>query len=255
MNLAVQLYTLREFLQSREDFPTTLHRVGQIGYRSIELAGIGPLTVSEFKALSDREQLYICSTHNDYSDFKERLDDLIAEHHLLGSKFVGLGGGIPTAYRNKDGYTVFGKELSEIGKILRSEGLSFVYHNHDFEFARYDGITGMDLLLESSDPESFFFELDLYWVQKAGANPAAWIRKLGNRVKIVHLKDMIVTHDKEQRFAEVGEGNMDYSDILDVCERVGVEWGIVEQDQCFDQDPFECITASYRNLQVLMGGK
>lgn len=109
----------------------------------------------------------------------------------------------------------------------------------------------MDILFEMSDPDSVDFELDVYWVQAGGADPVQWIRKMDGRMKVVHFKDMIVTPDRKQRFSEVGEGNMNFRRIIQACEDIGVEWAAVEQDDCYDRNPFESLQISFANLAKL----
>jgi sugar phosphate isomerase/epimerase len=62
---------------------------------------------------------------------------------------------------------------------------------------------------------------------------------------------MIVTPEREQRFAEIGEGNLNWPRIMAAAADAGVEWYLVEQDRCYDRDPFESLAISYRNLQAM----
>lgn len=249
MKIAAQLYTLREFLKTPEDIAETLKKVKQIGYNAVQVSGVGPIDNEALKELADHEQLTICATHIGYSDLANNLDSVIQKHKTWGCQYVGLGG-LPQEYRTSaEGYAAFAKEASEIGRKLKAAGLTFIYHNHSFEFAKFDGRTGMDILFEESDPTAFDFELDVYWVQAGGADPVEWINKVNGRMKVVHLKDMAVTGDREQRFAEVGEGNMNFNRILKACNEIGVEWGAVEQDQCYGRNPFESLAISFNNLQ------
>ncbi|WP_028549760.1 sugar phosphate isomerase/epimerase family protein [Paenibacillus sp. UNC451MF] len=249
MKIAAQLYTLREFLKTPEDIAETLKKVKQIGYNAVQVSGVGPIDNEALKELADREQLTICATHIGYPDLLNNLDSVIQKHKTWGCQYVGLGG-LPQEYRTSgEGYAAFAKQASKIGRKLKDAGLTFIYHNHSFEFAKFDGKTGMDILFEESDPTAFDFELDVYWVQAGGADPVEWIRKVNGRMKVVHLKDMAVTGDREQRFAEVGEGNMNFKRILEACNEIGVEWGAVEQDQCYGRNPFESLAISFNNLQ------
>ncbi|WP_245856145.1 sugar phosphate isomerase/epimerase family protein [Paenibacillus rigui] len=249
MQIAAQLYTLREHLKTPEDIAATLKKVKQIGYNAVQVSGVGPIDNQALKDLADQEQLTICATHIPFSDLTDKLDEVIAKHQLWGCKYVGLGG-LPQEYRaSREGYSSFAKLATDIGRKLKEAGLTFIYHNHDFEFVKFDGKTGMDILLEETDPSTVDFELDVYWVQAGGADPAEWIRKVEGRMKVVHLKDMIVTGPREPRFAEVGEGNMNFTRILEACEDIGVEWAAVEQDQTYERDPFESLAISLRNLQ------
>jgi len=71
------------------------------------------------------------------------------------------------------------------------------------------------------------------------------------REPLCHLKDMCITAEREQRFAEIGEGNLNWRAILDAAEHSGVEYLLVEQDQCYGRDPFESLAVSYRNLKAM----
>ncbi|NOU71891.1 TIM barrel protein [Paenibacillus sp. LMG 31458] len=251
MKTAAQLYTIRDFLKTPEDISISLKKIKQIGYHAIQVSGIGPIGNKELKEIADREQLTICATHIPYADLTNNLDAVIEKHKIWDCKYVGLGGMPPGNRSSKEGYITFAKEASDIGRKLKQAGLQFFYHNHSFEFAKFDGKTGLEILMEETDPEDFEFLLDLYWVQSGGADPIEWINKLKGRMKLVHLKDFAVMSDMEQRFAEIGEGNMNYSRILEACKQVGVEWAPVEQDDCYGRDPFDCLATSFNYLKKL----
>ncbi|MBW7460304.1 sugar phosphate isomerase/epimerase, partial [Paenibacillus sepulcri] len=121
-----------------------------------------------------------------------------------------------------------------------------IYHNHKFEFEKFEGKPGLEWLLDASDAAHVGFELDTYWVQAGGADPVKWVRKVEGRMKVVHLKDMAIVDDT-QVFAEIGEGNMDWPAVIEACRETGVEWYVVEQDKC-PGDPFESLAVSYRTL-------
>ena len=91
--------------------------------------------------------------------------------------------------------------------------------------------------------------LDTYWVQAGGGDPAWWLRALDGRVNCVHFKDMVFSpEDKGVRMAAIGEGNMNYPEILKACDDAGVLYGFVEQDNCYGEDPFACLKRSYDYL-------
>ena len=108
----------------------------------------------------------------------------------------------------------------------------------------------MDIMLENADPDAFEFELDTYWIQAGGANPVDWIKKVDGRMSVVHFKDMMIKGDA-QHFAEIGEGNLNWPDIIKACRDTGVVWAPVEQDTSF-RSPFESLEISFKNLQELM---
>ena len=246
--LAAQLYTVRDFTNTPAEIATTMKKVKQLGYDAVQCSALGAIDAHELKRIVDGEGLTICATHTDYDRMRDDPQAVIDEHNLWGCKHAAIGG-LPQEYRSAEGYARFAKEASEVAKRLAEGGLTFSYHNHSFELERFNGRTGLEILYEDSDPKYFNSELDTYWIQHGGADPAAWIRQLKGRAHIVHLKDMAMD-GRTQLFAEVGEGNLNWPAILDACTEANVEWYIVEQDTC-QRDPFESLGISLRNLKEM----
>jgi len=247
-----QLYTVREFTKTEEDFRKTLRKIKEIGYETVQVSAIGPIAPEKVKEAADEAGLTICATHIGFDRLKDDLDRVIAEHRLWGTRYVGLGS-MPQPYRSsREGYFAFVKEIAPIAERLKAEGLQFVYHNHRFEFEKFDGgRTGLDILIEETDPEAFGIELDVFWAQAGGGQVTDWIRKVRGRMAVVHLKDMAIVGDQAVT-AEIGEGNMNMQDIVRACRETGVEWFVVEQDDC-RRDPFESLAISYRRLSEEIG--
>ncbi|AIQ58524.1 sugar phosphate isomerase/epimerase family protein [Paenibacillus borealis] len=247
--IAAQMYTLREFTKTPEALRESLRKVSEIGYQAVQISGIGPMDPKLVKEYADEYGLKICATHVSWDRLVNDLDALAAEHKLWNCKYIGLGG-LPGEYQtSQEGYRTFAKLASGIARTLKEQhGLQFVYHNHDFEFERFEDMTGMEILLQESDPEVFGFELDLYWVQAGGGDPVEWIHKVEGRMQAVHFKDMTVLSRKPV-FAEIGQGNMNYGAIIEACRKTGVEWHIVEQDVC-QRDPFESLEISLNYLHT-----
>lgn len=248
--VAAQLYTVREFTKTPEDLEKTAKKIKEIGYNAVQVSGIGPMEPERVKEIMDKEGLKICATHVGFNLLQEDLDAVIRQHKLWDCKYVGVGA-MPREYQDsKEGYVKFAKEASEIARKLADEGLSFIYHNHHFEFMKFDGVTGMDILLNESDPEVFGFEIDTYWIQAGGANPVDWIYKVEGRMKVVHFKDMGISNERQAIMTEVGEGNLNWEAIIKACQDTRVEWAAVEQDIC-QRDPFESLAISLKNLKEL----
>lgn len=248
--LAAQLYTIRAHTQTAADFAASMQKIRQIGYTSVQVSAIGPIAPAEVKQILDDNGLTVCITHIGFPRLQNDLDAVIEEHHLWKCKNVAVGS-MPNEYREggEDAYRRFTAEASAIGEKLHAAGLTFSYHNHSFEFVRFGHRTGLDLIYDESDPRYLQAEIDTYWVQHGGADPAAWIRKVSNRMPVVHLKDMVIRNN-QQVMAEVGEGNLNWPAILDACRDAQVEWYAVEQDIC-PGDPFESLAISYRNLRAM----
>jgi len=248
--LGAQLYTTREFTKTIGDVAETLKKVRAIGYTSVQISGFGPVDPKEVaKALQDTG-LTVAATHVSWQRLLEDTDAVIAEHKMWNCAHPAIGG-LPAEYRSIDGLKKFLDELPGVAEKLAAEGMDFSYHNHSHELVKYDGRTWLEMLYDQADPRHLKAEIDTYWIQHGGGDPAAWVRKCAGREPLLHLKDMIITEQREQRFAEIGEGNLNWRDILEAAADGGVEYALVEQDDCYERDPFESLAISYRNLKQM----
>ena len=248
--IAAQMYTVRDFTKTPADIAASLKKVKALGYDAMQTSAFGEIDPKELKTMADDEGLAICATHISYERMRDETQAVIDEHLLWECKYPAIGG-LPQVYREAggEGFKKFAREASEVARKLADAGLTFGYHNHSFELEKFGDRTGLDILFDESDPEVFQFEIDTYWIQHGGADPAAWIRKAKGRADLIHVKDMEMK-GREQLFAEVGEGNLNWPAILDACKEAGARWYIVEQDRC-QRDPFESLGISLKNLQAM----
>ena len=248
--LGAQLYTVRQFTKTASDLAATLKKIADIGYTAVQISGIGPIDPKDVAKMMEDAGLTVAATHVGWNRLLNDLDAVIEEHKLWKCVHVAIGG-LPKEYYSIDGIGRFIDELTPIAERLLREGMDFSYHNHNHELAKYEGKTWLERLYEQADPRYLKAEIDTYWIQAGGGDPAEWIRKCAGREPLLHLKDMIVTPDRQQRFAEIGEGNLNWPAILQAAEEGGVEWYLVEQDNCYERDPFESLAISYRNLREM----
>lgn len=246
--IAAQLYTLREFTKTVDDIRSTFDRVRSLGYEAVQVSGMGPIEPEQLKRIADASELKIIATHIPYLRIVEEVEAVIAEHKLWGCRHVAIGG-LPPEYRNEEGFSRFAQEASAAARPLIEAGLTFSYHNHSFELERFGGKTALQTMVEESDPATFSFEIDTYWIQHGGGNPTTWLNDLKDRMHVVHLKDMAMD-GRQQLFAEVGEGNLEWDAILQACKAAHIEWYIIEQDTCLG-DPFESLKKSFDNLRAM----
>jgi sugar phosphate isomerase/epimerase len=249
--VGAQLYTVREFTKTAKGIAESLKKVADIGYTAIQISGFGPVDPKEVAKMVEDNGLTVASTHRSWDAFLNDLDTEIEIHKLWKCNHPAIGG-LPGTYRGPDGLKRFLGELAPIAKKLAAEGMDFSYHNHNHELVKYDGKTWLSMLYDQAPPDMLKAEIDTYWIQAGGGDPAAWVEKCAGREPLLHLKDMIVTPEREQRFAEIGEGNLNWPAIFKAAKAGGVEWYLVEQDRSYDRDPFESLAISYRNL-VEMG--
>jgi sugar phosphate isomerase/epimerase len=245
--LAAQVYTIRDSIKTVPDFAASMERVAGIGYAGVQLdlehhPDVPP---REIKRICDHLGLSICITHFGYEHFTDQLADVIARQTIWDCNRTAIVS-MPRRYHEEGraGYERFAAEVTQIGAKLAAEGISLSYHNHSFEFVRFDDQTGLDVLFGAVEPRYLRAELDTYWVQHGGGDPAAWIRRLDGRMPVVHYKDMVILPDGGQAFAEVGQGNLNWSAIRAATEETDIRWIVVEQDVC-RRDPFESLQLSY----------
>jgi len=244
-----QLFTVRDSLKDASGVAAAFRKVRQIGYTAVQLSGLGPVDPKDVaKALRD-EGLVCGITHMGWPRFRNELDAVIEEHRLWGCRHAAIGG-LPAEYRTAEGLDRFLAELPPIVERLSAAGLDFSYHNHAHEFVRIGAETWLGALYRRAPANLLKAELDTYWVQAGGGCPTAWIRRCAGRLPALHVKDFAMTAEGA-RFAPIGEGNLEWPSILNAAEEAGTEFLMVEQDQCYGADPFECLAASYRFLKAM----
>lgn len=267
MNLAVfsqkkwggmTLYTVRN--EMGKDPKNTLKQVADLGYKYIEAVDYKDgkfygMTPEEFKSYLKSLGLQPISVHMG-SMTLDNADKLIADVKAAGFKYF-IAPVPPMGMFKFDPKTrTLGMEgtvekladiLNIIAQKAHAAGLEFLYHNHDFELKpNIDGVVVLDYLLEHLDPKYVNFQMDLYWVTKAGADPVAYFQRYPGRFKIWHVKDM----DSQERFAPVGQGKIDFKRILANKKLSGMKYYIVEQDQTFDGlQPLDAIKISKEGLK------
>ncbi|MFC5653604.1 sugar phosphate isomerase/epimerase family protein [Paenibacillus solisilvae] len=242
--VAVQPYTIREALS--QDYEGALEKVAAIGYKGIEL-GRPPqgISVARQKTLLDGLGMKVVGTHAGFDTFDfnaEEIADYLDE--VDGGRFVAIS----LRFSSLEDVLEKAKKMNKAGEAFRKRDITFLYHNHDWEFEKFGGEYALDILLRETDPALVQTELDTYWIKKGGEDPSSYLRKLKGRAPMLHIKD--VEQGEEQFFAEIGEGVLDFKEIANTAEEIGVQWLVVEQDQS-RRDPFESLRISYENLTKL----
>ena len=245
--IGAQLYTLRKHEKTMPDIAKTLKKVAAIGYKNVQVSGFGPADPKDVARAAEDNGLRIVSTHTGWNRFLNTLDEVIAEHKLWKCSHPAIGG-LPPEYFCAEGIKKFIDELTPIAEKLAKAGMDFSYHNHHRELAKCGKKTWLATLYDSAPASILKAEIDVHWIVAGGGDPADWIKRCAGRIPLLHCKDMTVTGKGERRFADVGEGNLNWKAILEQAEKSGVEHLLVEQDDCYGQDPFECLAISYRNL-------
>lgn len=254
MKIGAQLYTVRMFAQNERDLGRTLEKIAGMGYAYVQLSGLGAIAPRQIRHLCDENGLHIVLTHNPEQRFLNDVDGLVEEHQLYGCRYVGLGM-MSERYRTADMFDDFFRDFEKPLLKLKENGMLFMYHNHALEFGRLpNGRVMMDVMLERFPRDMMGITADTYWMQFAGLDVNAWLKRHGDRLPCVHLKDLI-PDGFTAKMAAVGSGNMPFAAILDTLKNNGVtEYALVEQDDCYGTSPFGCLKSSLDYLNTLLGG-
>jgi sugar phosphate isomerase/epimerase len=240
--IGVQLYTVRKEMERSVE--QTLARVAEIGYKEVELAGLFRRTPAQFAELLKASGLTAPSGHLGLDVMRTAWDKTLDDAATVGHKYVVVAWVPPEERASVDAVRKLGEDFNRAGEAARKRGMTFAYHNHDFEFAPLGSTTCYDVLLATCEPSLVEFELDLFWITKAGKDPLAYLAQQPGRFSMVHVKDMTA----DGSMVDVGAGTIDFAKIF-AAANGGIKHYFVEHDN--PSDPFASIAASYRALLAL----
>jgi sugar phosphate isomerase/epimerase len=238
--IALQLYTLRDRLA--QDFEGTIRSIADMGYIGVETANMFGGSPASAARLFDELGLTVMGAHSalPLGDEKQAVLDTLG---ALDCKRLVVAWQPPEKYKSLDGIKSICDTLNEGAAVARANGLRLGYHNHWFEYQPVENRIPVDVMLEYLDPD-VFFEVDVYWVQTAGQDPAAVVRRLGSRAPLLHIKDGPCQMDVAM--TALGEGVVDIPGVV-AAGAGSTEWLVVELDRC-DSDITEAVRKSYRYL-------
>ena len=251
--MGIQLYTLRDHIQTAPDFDATLARLQALGVTDVQISAIGDIPAETQRDILAKHGMRVCVTHKPLERMRNDFDALVKEHQTIGCDAIGLGSA-PGEYRDTaEAVRAFISLATEIGSKLKAYGMTFHYHNHDFEFRPLPGGgTMMDLLLSETDPETFRFIPDVMWAHYAGQDPAELLYRMRGRVKVLHFKDYILNDAGERRFVSLGQGLTNLKDCYLAAKELGIPYIMYEQDADWkDGDAFASVEESWAYMRTL----
>jgi sugar phosphate isomerase/epimerase len=254
MKLAVQTFTVRKDLGTPKKIIQSYERLNSMGVKSVELARIN-FKQNEINAVAEacsRFGMSVGSTQITFDFLQKNFEQLVNFHKQLNCNIASVSV-LPTKYIINDGenWPGFYKELNLLGERYKNEGIDLLYHHHHFEFRKYKGKTGIEILLENTDAENIGLVCDTYWTQRGGMCPADFIANPENRVKAVHLRDYKIHwkyFDLLPMDAEIGEGNLNVKKIMDACILSNVAYAAIEQESKL---PWDSLQTSVNNLKKM----
>jgi len=258
--IALQLYTIRDAM--KKDVPGSLKKVSDTGFKYVELAdysdgkfyGYAP---ADFRKLVTDLNMEVISSHAGISPKGITSDEakkMAEDHAAVGAKYC-IQPWIDEADRKSiAGYQKMVAEWNKVGKIMKETGIQYGYHNHNFEFATVEGkVPYFEVFLKEMDKDLMTMELDLFWATKAGIDPVDLFKKYPGRFQLFHMKDMFTKEapfykTETSDFAPVGEGLINFKEILAAKNIAGLKYMVVEQDSSKDGLQFDHIKTSITNL-------
>lgn len=255
--ISLQMYTMREHTKTFEDLKTTVKRLSDIGFQTLQYSIPESFDEKEVKRLFDEYGIVNDSVFCPVLKIEERTKDIISQCELFGTKYVrieSIPGGLTNA---AGGYRCFAHYLNELCTELKKHQIKLVYHFHAFEFRRFGNKTGIDILLDETDPEGIQIIPDTHWIHSGGKSITEFLAKYSDRFDYIHTKDFAIGAQgatweaRPIEFAPVGEGNLDWNSIINFCKNKNVKSYAIEQDECYGRDEFDCVKSSFDFLKNL----
>lgn len=251
---SVQTFTIREYLKNEKRMAFAIRELSAIGIRSLEAARLNfnLSTAHVFKRLCDAHDVKIGSSQIKFDKIQDHFDEIVKIHKLWGCRNTAVSV-LPLKYlmKKEEGLKAFAVLLNQLGERLRAHQINLLFHHHHFEFLKFNGRTGLELLLEHTKPENVGLVLDTYWIQRSGKTPQDLIEKYAGRVKVIHLRDYKLKFSKLDLLptdCEIGNGNLDFKKIIQTAISSGVEYMAIEQNA---KDPFNSLKTSIENIKGL----
>ncbi len=239
----IQISSVRSYLQTPAGVLESFRKVSAVGYRVIQVQGIGPGIPAEFVRDALAETGLECAGTQDYYDVvAAQLDEIAAQNDLWGGASVCVSG-IPGRYRSPEGCLAFAAELDALSRRLEGRGKTLAFHPRHMDIFPLAGRNSLALVMENTRA-GVQLALDVYHLVKAGLDPVEWIRRAAGRCDLVHFKDMRVDGHGQEALVPTGQGRIAWRPVFRACAETGVRFGFAEQES-WQKDPFECLAESY----------
>jgi len=245
-DIGIILNTVKD--QMASDFEGTLRALRKMGYASLEGSHYGN-SLNAYAKLVKSLGFSSIASGSSLGTLLQEYDDYIKVAETLEQGYIVCY--YPWMVGNeeideKESYKTV-KSLNSLGRRVKNSGFKFCWHPHNFEFREVgQGVRPFDIIMENTDPEYVSLQMDIYWVVKGGANPIDCLKKYPGRTKMFHVKDMAEDGSK----ACVGDGNIDFTEIVAFAQNTGVDHWVVEKEG--PNSSLECAQRSFDHLRKLL---
>jgi sugar phosphate isomerase/epimerase len=229
-------YTYRNSFKN--NVAATLDTIKALGITDMEFSNLFGKTAAELRKLLDERGMHCSSFGVGYPDLLNKLPEVGQNAKTLGAKYVRVAWvphdgpfTLDLAKKTVADFNQFGKQLKD------GFGLTFCYHNHGYEFEKYENGTLFDYIVKNTDPNYVSFELDILWTVFPGQDPVALLNKYGKRFQLMHLKDLrkgIVGNlsggTPVENDVALGTGQIDLPAVLKAARKAGVQHYYIEDE-------------------------
>lgn len=246
---ALELYSIRELME--QDVFKSLESTANAGYDGVEFAGFFNLPAQQIKDKLDELNLEVCGSHTGYDLLTGNIDEVFSYNKIIDNKNIILPSISESQRQSADDWRKLAYQFNEIGKKCVDNGFQFAYHNHAFEFEKFDGVSGYQIMVDNIDPKYVKLQPDMGWVFYAGEDTDKFIEDYGHLVVNIHVKQFKQrgSHDA----TEVHKGLLYYPPVIKKCMDLGIEWFIIEQEG-FDIPMLESIKINAEELKKMFKG-
>lgn len=238
--LSAQLWSVQDY--TSKNFFATLESLAKIGYTGVEFAGYGNITDKDMRNKLQELNLEAISAHVSIDKLQTQLNAEIEYLLTLGAKYIVC----PSADINSvENALRYAEIFNHIGEVANKNGLTFAYHNHDYEFKLDQGQYPLEVLFNTVDPNLVKQQPDVFWVAYAGLDVKDYITKNIGRCPIIHLKQL--ENMTTKRNVNAGDGMIDFKYIMDLSTHTDF---VYEQEE-FESDSLESMKLSFESMVKL----
>ncbi len=255
--ISLQMYTLREYTKTWEGLTKTVEALAKIGFQTLQYSIPAQYDADEVAKLFAHFGIQNDSVFCKGLELDEKMGEVLAQCERFDTDYVRVDSIPKSLAESAGGYRMYAEHLNRVCVPMKAEGRKLLYHFHAFEFHRFGDKSGIEILLEETDPAVIQIIPDTHWIQAGGKDILGFFEKYKDRFDYIHTKDygIVGRTDKMEQtlscFAPVGDGNIEWEPIIKWCKAKGVKSYAIEQDQCYGADEFECVRRSFNKLKAL----
>jgi len=228
--LSVQLYTVRDALAANP--VAALERLSLIGFTTVEPFDLQ----ADYLRLLPDFGMTAPSAHSRVIG-----DDVVPVFEAAQAFGIGtvIHPSTTSGWNDSDAVVDLADQLNAVAAIAADIGITVGYHNHWWELESHlDGTTALEAFADNLDP-GVILEVDTYWAAVGGVDPVALLERLGDRVRLIHVKDGDISRDASKQTA-VGAGRMP---VLEVLAAAPTAVRVLELDD-YEGDVFDALADS-----------